>query len=131
MLCRGLEDSAIQLDLLSDKNHDMTPEQILRLIEAREAEKRLATQLLLPHATDGVTGSTYIQASEERCRGGDEGPLPKEQDPFSYCGKRVTVEMLPPAWLRHNECPAYGTVCGRCNKHQCLQGESQDQIKQN
>ncbi len=59
VLCRGLKDSEIQLDILGDKNQDMTFEQMLRFIEAKEAGKRSATQLLLPHAADAVTGSTY------------------------------------------------------------------------
>ena len=56
VLCRGLE---IQLDLLGVKNQDMTLEQMLRFIEAKEAGKRSATLLLLPHATDAITGSAY------------------------------------------------------------------------
>ena len=70
MLCRGLEDSEIQLDLLGDKNQDMTLEQILRFVEAKEAGKRSGTQLLLPraHATDVVTGSSY-KRQKRFCRG--------------------------------------------------------------
>ena len=84
VLCRGLEDSEIQLDILGDKKQDMTFEQMLRFIEAKEAGKRSATQLLLPHAADAVTGSTY----KRQKRNATEGPLSKEQDPCSYCGKR-------------------------------------------
>ena len=43
LLCQGLEDSERQLDLLGDKNQDMTLEQILRFVEAKEAGKRSAT----------------------------------------------------------------------------------------
>jgi len=84
VLCRGMEDSEIQLDLLGDKNLDMTLEQMLRFIEAKEAGKRSATHLLLPHATDTITGCAY------KCQRKDtvERPLPKEQDPCSYCGKK-------------------------------------------
>ncbi len=35
VLCRGLEDSDIQTDLLGDKNQDMTLEQVLRFVEAK------------------------------------------------------------------------------------------------
>ena len=42
VLCRGLEDSEIQLELLGYKNQDMTLEQILRFVEAKEAGKRSA-----------------------------------------------------------------------------------------
>lgn len=37
ILCRGLEDTEIQMDLLGDRNQDMTLEQILRFVEAKEA----------------------------------------------------------------------------------------------
>ena len=59
VLCRGLADTEIQMDLLGDKNQDMTLEQVLRFVEAKEAGKRSASRLLLPQATDAVTGSSY------------------------------------------------------------------------
>ena len=106
-----MEDSDIQLDLLGDKNQDMTLKQILRFVEAKEAGKRSATQLLLPHAADVITGSSY------KCQKRDnaEGPSPKDQDSCSYCGKRGHGRNAP-ARLRHKECPAYGTICSHCNK---------------
>ncbi len=43
VLCRGLEDTDIQMDLLGDSNQEMTSEQILKFIEAKEAGKRSTT----------------------------------------------------------------------------------------
>ena len=110
VLCQGLEDSEIQLDLLGDNNQDMTLEQILRFIEAKEAGKRSTMQLLLPHATDAVTGSTYKRQKRDAA----EGP---SQDPCSclYCGRRSHGRSAPTR-LRRRECPVYGTVCGNCKK---------------
>ena len=79
VLCRGLEDSEIQLDLLGDKNQNITLEQTLNFVEAKEAGKRSATQLLLPHATDTAIGSTY----KRQKRDATEGPLLKDQNPCS------------------------------------------------
>ena len=59
MLCRGLEDSEVQMDLLGNRNQDITLEQVLGFVEAKETGKRSASCLLLPHATDTVAGSTY------------------------------------------------------------------------
>ena len=84
MLCRGLEDPEIQLELLGDKNQDMTLEQILRSVEAKEAGKRSATRLFLPHVTDAITGSTYKRQKRDVA----EEPSLKDQDPCLYCGKR-------------------------------------------
>ena len=39
MLCRGLEDTETQMDLLGDRNQDMTLDQTLKFIEAKEARK--------------------------------------------------------------------------------------------
>ena len=59
----------IQLDLLGDKNQDMTLERILRFVEAKEAGKRSATQLLLPHAADVITGSSYKRQKRDAAGG--------------------------------------------------------------
>ncbi|KAK3704765.1 hypothetical protein QZH41_000934 [Actinostola sp. cb2023] len=46
VLTRGLSDSEIQLDLLGDKNQDMTLEEVLQFVEAKESGKRSAGRLL-------------------------------------------------------------------------------------
>ena len=98
MLCQGLEDSEIQLKLLGDKNQNMTLEQILRFVEAKEAGKRSATRLLLPHATDAITGSTYKRQKRDAA----EGPSSKDQDSCTYCGKRDHGKNVP-VQLRRKE----------------------------
>ena len=84
VLCRGLEDTEIQMDLLGDKNQDMTLEQILRFVEAKEAGKRSASRLLLLQATDTVTGSSYRRQKRPSAK----GPPPKDQDTCTFCGAR-------------------------------------------
>ena len=111
VLCQGLADSEIQLDLLGDKNQDMTLEQTLRFIEAKEAGKRSAVQLLLPHTVGAAVGSTY----KRQKRGNVDGPPLKEQDTCSYCGKRGHGRNAS-FRVRQRDCPAYGTTCGHCNK---------------
>ena len=59
VLCRGLENNEIQMDLLGDKNQDMSLEQVLGFVEVKEAGKRWASHLLLPQGTDAVGGSSY------------------------------------------------------------------------
>ena len=53
----------IQLDLLGDKNQDMTLEQVFQFVEAKEAGKRSASPLLTPHGANALASSSY------RCRG--------------------------------------------------------------
>ncbi|GFR85489.1 hypothetical protein ElyMa_002442600 [Elysia marginata] len=51
-LIRGTAASGIQLDFLSDKNQDMSLEDVLQFVEAKEAGKRSASRLLDTLATD-------------------------------------------------------------------------------
>ena len=117
-------DWKIQLELLGDKNQDMTLEQILRFVEAKEAGKRSATRLLLPHATDAITGSTYKRQKRDAA----EGQPSKDQDPCSYCGKRGHGKNAP-ARLRRKECPAYGTICSHCNKDHHFESVCRGKVK--
>ena len=56
------------MDLWGDKNQDMTWEQVLKFVEAKEAGKRSASRLLLPQATDAVTGSSYRRRKKRQPR---------------------------------------------------------------
>ena len=111
MLCRGLSDSDIQLDLLSDKNQDMTLEQVFKFVEAKEAGKRSATCLLVPYGTDALMGSAYHSKKKDSLK---EGHVPHQKgqgDTCSYCGRRGHGKSAP-SRVRKKECPAYGQQCG-------------------
>ena len=95
------------MDLLGDKNQDMTLEQVLRFVEAKEAGKRSVSRLLLLQA---VTGSSYRRQKRPSAKG-----PPKNQDTCTYCGARGHGRN-PPTRVRRNECPAYGTKCNHCGK---------------
>ena len=85
VLSRGLEDNEIQMDLLGDKNQDMSLEEVLGFIEAKEAGKRSASRLLLPQATDAVAGSSYRR--QKRL-------FPGSRRPAHTVGPRGMVETL-------------------------------------
>lgn len=59
VLCRGLEESEIQMDLLGNRNQDMILEQVFGFVETKEAGKRSAFHLLLAQVTDAVARSSY------------------------------------------------------------------------
>ena len=82
VLCRGLEDTKIQMDLSGDKNQDMTLEQVLTFVEAKEADKRSASSLLLPQATDAVSGSSYKRPKKPPAKGS------RNREACTYCGTR-------------------------------------------
>lgn len=67
ILTRGLADSEIQLDLLGDKNQDMTLEEVFQFIEAKEAGKRSAGRLLETQGAD-ATRSQYCRGKQEEVK---------------------------------------------------------------
>ena len=99
------------MDVLGDKNQDMTFEQILKFVEAKEAGKRSASCLLLPQATDAVAGSSYRKQKKPSTK----GPPPKNQDTCTYCGTKGHGKS-PPTKIRRTKCPAFGTKCNHCGK---------------
>ena len=94
------------MDLLGDKNQDMTLEQVLGFVEAKEAGKRSASRLLLPQAADAVAGSSYRTQKKTP---------PKDQETCTYCGTKGHGRNAPTR-VRRKECPAFGTKCNYCDK---------------
>lgn len=117
VLCRGLEDSEIQMDLLSEKNQDMTLEETLRYVEAKEAGKRSASRLLLPQAMDAVGGSLYKRQKRTQAKEGPSAKAtpPQDQRTCTYCGLKGHGRNSPTR-VRRKECPAFGTKCDFCSK---------------
>ena len=114
VLCRGIADPEIQIDLLGDPNQAMTLEQALKYIEAKEAGKRSASQLSIPQSTDAM-GSSYQQQRRPQ-----PPPQPQSQprpnnEPCSYCGTKGHGKNAPTK-IRRKECPAFGTKCDSCDR---------------
>ena len=111
VVIRGLEDPEIQLDLLGDKNQDMTFEEDLRFIEAKEAGKRSASRLIDKHGAEAAKSSYTRNKRMERIQ-----HEPKAgSSPCTFCGKkghgRIALQDV-----RRTECPAYNSTCTTCHK---------------
>ena len=78
VIARGVADQDIQLDLLSEKNQDMTLKDTIEYIEAKESGKRSASCLLDPQSTDAII-SSYQRGKQQdvRNRGGARPDKPK------------------------------------------------------
>ncbi len=100
ILCRGLADNEIQMDLLSDSNQDMTLEQVLRFVEAKEAGKRSAAHLLIPQAADHIAGSSYKRQKRPPPRS-QQGPI-KTRAPTA--APRALVPWLSVDWRGKESC---------------------------
>lgn len=125
VLTRGLADPEIQLDLLADKNQDMTMEEAVTFVETKETGKRSASKLLDTHSSE-TASSSYRRAKKAPATGGSPQtplaksnsqipPLKPTSEPCSYCGETGHGRSLP-ARLRKDTCPAYGHKCAHCNR---------------
>lgn len=113
-LIRGVADPDIQLDLLSHENQDMSLEDALQFVEAKEAGKRSASRLLDSHATDSASAS--VDAASSNYQKGKRLALKSDKKELcTYCGKAGHgAHSL--ARTRKTDCPAYGHRCQLCNR---------------
>ena len=62
VVTRNISDSEVQLDLLGDSNQNMTLEEVLKFIEAKEAGKRSTSRLLHTQNVDAAH-SSYVRTN--------------------------------------------------------------------
>lgn len=105
---RGIADPDIQLDLLGDKNQNMTLEEVTQFVEAKEARKRSASRLLDTHSIAAT--SSYKKTKQQK----------DKNETCSYCGKKGHGRRAP-GRTRNTECPAFGHKCGHRNKDHHLE----------
>ena len=106
----NITDSEVQLDLLGDSNQDMTLEQVLKFVEAKEAGKRSASRLLYSQSAD-ATRSSYRKDKSETLKSYHES----NDANCSYCGKKGHGKRAPPR-VRLKECSAYTHTCKHCSR---------------
>lgn len=118
VLSRGLEDTEIQLDLLGDKNQEMTLEEVFQFVEAKESGKRSASRLIDSHSQGAeAASSSYKRRTNDTLKERNQRDHAKinKSDVCSYCGKKGHgIRAL--AKVRKQVCPAYGHTCTHCEK---------------
>ena len=110
-LIRGLADEEIRLDILGESKQDMSLEEVLTYVEAKESGKRSAGRLL----GDSTTATAAVTSSYRRQEKGRPYGKPSEvhttTPPCGHCGKpghgRSRQERL-------KKCSAYGHTCTKC-----------------
>lgn len=124
VLARGIADQEIQLDLLGDKNQDMSLEDMLSFVEAKESGKRSASRLLDAQGANAMH-SAYRRSKTQELSGKRpdlKGSQPERQSATcSYCGGRGHGKHSPPH-VRAKECPAYNHRCKLCNRDHHTEG---------
>ena len=129
VIARGIADQEIQLDLLGEKNQDMTLKDMIEYIEAKEAGKRSASRLLDPQSTDACTLSSWYRRQQDVRNRGGARPAKSKAKPKEvciYCGE-LGHGKTPPWLTRRTECSAYGKKCQKCGRQNhidkaCLRG---------
>ena len=121
-LLRGLADYDIKLAVLQDKNQQMSLEQALQLIEAKEAGKRSANKLQDSHEVAAARRLSEYRRSAKTSANTNKPPTPTDDKqgskpdnaPCTYCGKVGHGAKAKPN-VRMNKCPAYNTKCTYCS----------------
>ena len=107
VLTLGIADTEIQLDLLGDKNQDMTLEDISLFVEAKEAGKCSASRLLVSQGAEAAHRSTYRRDKRAALTSGADNER-ETSETCAYCGEKVHGRSTPPA-IRRKSCPATTT----------------------
>ena len=123
VLARGIMDDEIQLDLISDQNQNLTIEEMIKFVEARESGKRSASRLLDTPSVFAAS-TTYRRNKQQEVRTRDTAktkPRPdlKPKHTFDpnalcrFCAEKGHGKNAP--WgVRRTQCPAFGKRCGKC-----------------
>ncbi|GFN94004.1 Zinc knuckle domain containing protein [Plakobranchus ocellatus] len=113
----GLADGDIRLDVLGQANQEMSLEETIRFIEAKESGKRSAGRInpkptAVPVAVDAAS-STYRQMERRRLQGRPLDSKAITQNQLcGHCGKAGHSSKKQE---RMNHCPAFNHICNNCN----------------
>ncbi|GFO13770.1 hypothetical protein PoB_004027500 [Plakobranchus ocellatus] len=113
----GLADEDIHFDVLGQANQEMSLEETIRFIEAKESGKRSAGRInpkptAVTVAVDAAS-STYKQIERRRLQGGPPDRKAITQNQLcGHCGKAGHSSKKQE---RMNHCPAFNHICNNCN----------------
>ena len=116
VISRGLSDQDIQLDLLGNSDQNMTLEQVVAFVEAKETGKRSASRLIESHGSDSIkTAAAHSQYRREQkqSRFTKNQPQSSSNELCDYCGYQGHGTKLPYK-ERKLRCKAFGHRCELC-----------------
>ena len=105
ILVRGICDPDIQASLLGDQNQDMTLQQVLQFVEAKEAGKQSSALITSSLSSAAATKSTY----QKQKRSVDQAAT------CSYCGESGHGKSSAHS-TRSANCSAFNATCRNCGK---------------
>ena len=115
VLSRGIADPDIQLELLGHTNQNMSLEEVLQFVEAKEAGKRSASRLHDHHQANAVKSQYKMNRRNTPSKPPeDESPAVKASK-CSYCGTSGHGTSSNQQ-TRKTTCPAFNHTCGNCHR---------------
>ena len=115
IITRNIADNDIQLELLGSENQNMSLEEVVRFIEAKESGKRSATHLLATQAANAARSSSYKKEKKAVTSAPSHN-----HDSCTYCGRQGHGKQAPSS-IRKKSCTAFGHICGHCGKNNHLE----------
>ena len=110
-LIRGLTDEDIRLEVLGQANQDMSLDETLLLIEAKESGRRSVTRLQAnPTATVNASSSYRKRDKQKQSAASNDA---NSSQVCGHCGKRGHGSGYNRT-ERVRMCPAYNTTCPKC-----------------
>nr|KAG5706167.1 hypothetical protein BaRGS_025789 [Batillaria attramentaria] len=110
VLIRGLEGEEIRLDILGESRQDMSLEDALQYVEAKESGKRSASRLV-ESSQPSMAAATSSYKRHERNRLQNKAEIKNTTSPCTYCGKPGHGHSKQE---RMRKCPAYDQKCAKC-----------------
>ena len=110
-LIRGLEDDDIRLDVLGQSKQDLTLDDTLQMVEAKESGKRSAGLLHPTVAISANAASSYKRNSKQQ----SQSTKPTNQPPL-ICGNCGQHGHGSGRSRQKSKCPAQNHTCKKCGK---------------
>ena len=111
VLIRGLDDEEIRLDVLGESRQDMSLEDALSYVEAKESGKRSASRLIGDSSINTAAAmSSYKHYEKLRAQSNPS----ENKDPPPTCGYCGRTGHRNSRQERSKKCPAFGKKCTKC-----------------
>ena len=120
VVTRGLTDEEIQLDLLGERNQNMSLEEVLQFIEAKESGRRSAGQLSQSLGAEAIRSQYRKGKTSLKKPTNQINKLDDKDESCYYCGK-TGHGYKSPHKVRKQDCPAFGANCTHCGRRNHLE----------
>ncbi|GFR97848.1 enzymatic polyprotein [Elysia marginata] len=110
-LITGLADDDIRLKVLGPSNQEMSLDETIRFIEAKDSGKRSASRIKPPSSASVDASSTYRQAEKRRLQPHQSD----SKDKVTLCGHCGKAGHGRRRQDRMNHCPTFNHTCSKCN----------------